>query len=231
MTLFPKIRVPRWVILLCLAILGGMVAVWAGPLRGTVTTGLGALFSQEVWVKYLEQHKTWSVVIFIVAHTIAALIGMPGTFLVFIGGIVFGLFWGTVWSVVGATLGAIAAFCLTRYCFRQWVEQRFTNHTALKKLNSLLQRNDLSCVLAIRFAPISPFSVVNFLFGLTRVRLKAYTLGTFIGIIPGTLAYTWLGVTGRDAWSGKGLLPLFLALGLLALLSAIPFLVQRKPSV
>lgn len=231
MTLFSKILVPRWFILLCLAILGGMAAIWVAPLRGMVTPWFGLLFNQEAWVQYLEQHQTWSVVLFIVAHTIAALVGVPGTFFVFIGGIVFGLFWGTVWSVVGATLGAIAAFCLTRYCFRHWVEQHFTNHTAFKKLNRLLQRNDLSCVLAIRFAPISPFSVVNFLFGLTQVRLKSYTLGTFIGIIPGTLAYTWLGVTGRDALSGKGVLPLMLALGLLALLSALPFLVQRKPSV
>ena len=227
MSLFPKGRMSRWFILLGLAVLGGIAAIYVGPLQFTPLC-FGSLFSQEAWVQYLEQQQTWSVVIFLVAHTIAALLGIPGTFLVFIGGIVFGLIWGTVWSVVGATLGAIAAFCLARYCLRHWVEQRFTHHIVLKKLNRLVQRNDLSCVLAIRFAPISPFSVVNFLFGLTRVRLKSYAIGTFIGIIPGTLAYTWLGVTGHDAWSGKGSLPFMIALALLAGLSAIPFLVQRQ---
>ena len=206
-----------------------MAALGASPLRlTTLSTSTSALFSQETWVQYLEQQQAWSVVIFLVAHTVAALLGIPGTFLVFIGGIVFGLIWGTVWSVVGATLGAIAAFCLARYCLRQWVEQRFIHHAVLKRLNHVVQHNDLSCVLAIRFAPISPFSVVNFLFGLTRVRLKSYAIGTFIGIIPGTLAYTWLGVTGHDAWSGKGSLSFMLALVLLAGLSAIPFLFKRQ---
>ncbi|MEM9213614.1 MAG: TVP38/TMEM64 family protein [Cyanobacteria bacterium P01_F01_bin.150] len=208
------------------------MAVCIGSLRNTaVMARFGIVFDQAAWVQYLNQHGDWSVAIFLVAHTVAALVGVPGTFLVFIGGLVFGLFWGTVWSVVGATLGAIAAFCLARYCLRHWVEQRFSHHTALKKINRLVKHNDLSCVLAIRFAPISPFSVVNFLFGLTRVRFKTYTVGTFVGIIPGTLAYTWLGVTGWDAWNGKGMLPLMLSLGLLALLSAVPFLTQYRPSV
>lgn len=230
MSLFSKGHTPHCFIFLGLATLGCITALCSGPWRLTTIPCLGFLFSQEAWVTYLEQQQAWSVAIFIVAHTIAALVGLPGTFLVFIGGIVFGLIWGTVWSVVGATLGAIAAFCLARYCLRQWVEQRFTQHAAMKMLNRLVQHNDLSCVLAIRFAPISPFSVVNFLFGLTRVRLKSYAIGTFIGIIPGTLAYTWLGVTGHDAWNGNGFVPFVIALALLAGLSAIPFLVQRQQS-
>lgn len=232
MTLFSKRSMPRRFIFFALVIVGGVLALGATSFQSISSQpGVAPLFNQTAWVTYLEQHETWSVSIFIVAHTIAALVGVPGTFLVFIGGIVFGLFWGTVWSVVGATLGAIAAFCLSRYCLRQWVERRFRNHTMLAKLNGLVKRNDLSCVLAVRFAPISPFSVVNFLFGLTHVRLKSYTIGTFVGIIPGTLAYTWLGVTGRDAWSGKGILPLMFALAILALLSAIPFLAQSRSPV
>ncbi|NET48867.1 MAG: TVP38/TMEM64 family protein [Merismopedia sp. SIO2A8] len=168
------------------------------------------------------------VVLFLIAHTVAAICGMPGTFLVVIGGIVFGLVWGTVWSVVGATLGAIAAFCVARYCLRQWVAQRFSQHIALKTINRLVQQNEWSCVLAIRFAPISPFSVVNFLFGLTGVPLKTYTLGTLVGIIPGTLAYTWLGVAGQDAWTGNGMTSLLIALVALAGLSAMPLLMKRR---
>ena len=70
--------------------------------------------------------------------------------------------------------------------------------------------------------------MVNFLFGLTSVDLKSYAVGTFLGIIPGTLAYTWLGVTGREALDGKSLIPLFLALSLLVLLSLLPILARCK---
>ncbi|MBC6418975.1 MAG: TVP38/TMEM64 family protein [Prochloron sp. SP5CPC1] len=82
--------------------------------------------------------------------------------------------------------------------------------------------------LAVRFAPISPFNVVNFLFGLTPIHWVPYSLGTFIGIIPGTLAYTWLGTSGSEALAGGERLPFILALGFLTLLSIIPFLARKK---
>ncbi|NEQ96576.1 MAG: TVP38/TMEM64 family protein [Cyanothece sp. SIO2G6] len=185
------------------------------------------MVDQHIWVEVFDRHPTGGVMLFLAAHTIAAVLGVPGTFLVVIGGVVFGLVWGTIWSVVGATLGAIAAFCIARYCLRHWVEQCWRDHKAFKTLNGLLHQSELSCVLAIRFAPISPFSVVNFLFGLTRVPLKTYVVGTSVGIIPGTLAYTWLGVAGHEAWSGHGLMSLALALGVLALLSVAPVILKR----
>ncbi|MEB3232717.1 MAG: TVP38/TMEM64 family protein [Leptolyngbyaceae bacterium] len=189
------------------------------------------LLDRNRWVEFFAHHPTWGVLLFLMAHTVAAVVGVPGTVLVVIGGVVFGLVWGTVWSVLGATLGAtlgaIAAFGMARYCFRHWVERRWSHHPAFKTLNRLLQQNELNCVLAIRFVPISPFSIVNILFGLSRISFTTYVVGTVVGIIPGTLAYTWLGVAGQDAWSGRGLLSLALALGALALLSIIPVLLKR----
>jgi len=55
-------------------------------------------------------------------------------------------------------------------------------------------------------------------------------LGTFVGILPGTFAYTWLGVSGIEALQGRDRLSFFLALILLALLSAIPFCLRKKSS-
>jgi uncharacterized membrane protein YdjX (TVP38/TMEM64 family) len=85
----------------------------------------------------------------------------------------------------------------------------------------------LHCVLTLRFTPISPFNLVNFLFGLTPIELKPYVTGTFFGIIPGTLAYTWLGASGARALRGDGVIQLVLALSLLAILSAMPIWAKR----
>jgi len=155
-------------------------------------------------------------------------VGVPGTFFVVVGGIVFGLVWGTVWSVLGATLGAIASFWIARYWFRQRLERRFRCHSLLKKLNGFVQTNDWNCVFTVRVVPISPFSIVNFLFGLTGIPFKTYVIGTMIGIIPGTFVYTWLGVSGRDAWQGHNPLPLVAALMGLVLLSILPLLLKRR---
>ncbi|MEM9907583.1 MAG: TVP38/TMEM64 family protein [Cyanobacteria bacterium P01_D01_bin.44] len=164
---------------------------------------------------------------FIGAHVVANAFGVPATLLVIVGGAVFGVFWGTIWSVIGATLGAIAAFWLARYLLHDWFKRRFDRSRRLREFNQMMHHQGLSCVMAIRFAPISPFNLVNFLLGLTSVPLRHYALGTLVGIIPGTLIYTWLGVTGRDALHGESLLPLILCLSFLALLSVMPIVAKR----
>lgn len=165
--------------------------------------------------------------LFVLAHVVANAVGVPGTLLVVVGGAVYGMWWGTLWSVIGATLGAIAAFLLARYFLYDWFKQRFGTRPFFQRLNSTLCKGGLSCILVIRFSPISPFNAVNFALGLTPVPLRNYAIGTFIGIVPGTLAYTWLGVTGAEALSTGRLLPLFCCLTLLMLLSLLPLLLQR----
>lgn len=185
------------------------------------------LFDRMALTDFFENAGHKSVSFFIVAHIIANAVGIPGTLLVIVGGAVYGLWWGTVWSVIGATLGAIAAFWLARYLLHDWFEQRFYHRPFFKKLNQMLCANGFACVLTIRFSPISPFNVVNFALGLTPLPVQFYALGTLIGIIPGTLVYTWLGVTGAQALSGGSLVPLFCCLMVLMVLSAMPLIFRR----
>ena len=166
--------------------------------------------------------------LFLLAHIVANAVGVPGTLLVVVGGAVYGLWWGTLWSVIGATLGAIAAFWLARHLFYDWFKQRFSQRPFFQKINQTICKSGLACVLIIRFSPISPFNAVNFALGLTPVSLRYYAAGTLIGIIPGTLAYTWLGVTGAEALSGGSLTPLILCLIGLMALSALPLIIQNR---
>jgi uncharacterized membrane protein YdjX (TVP38/TMEM64 family) len=191
-------------------------------------TPLGLVFDHSALVMKLHMAGHWGMAMFILAHVFATALGLPGAVLVVAGGAVFGLFWGSIASVVGATLGAIAAFYIARCLMRDWVEQRFGHHSALKKLNQMVRGNRLNCVLSVRFTPISPFNLVNFLFGLTTIDLKSYALGTLLGIIPGTIAYTWLGASGSRALRGEGFVQLLLALSLLALLSLMPVILKAR---
>ncbi|NET56038.1 MAG: TVP38/TMEM64 family protein [Symploca sp. SIO2E6] len=189
---------------------------------------LQALFNRDLLVNRLAELGPWAVGLFILVYTIATVLGVPGTILTIAGGGVFGLFWGTFWSVVGATVGAIGAFLLARYLLRDLVKSRLGYHKAYFSFHQAVLHKPLTFVLAVRFAPISPFNVVNFLFGLTSIDLRNYATGTFLGIIPGTLAYTWLGVTGEEALQGGDRLPFFLALGMLTLLSLLPICLKRN---
>lgn len=209
-----------------------VIIVVGGSLIGwdSVWRSLAFLFNRETLVQFFssaDNSPVQSVLLFLAAHMLANTVGVPGTLLVVVGGAVYGLWWGTVLSTMGATMGAVGAFWVARYLLRDRFQKKFAHRPLFKKLNETLCNQGLGCILIIRFSPVSPFNVVNFALGLTPVSIRAYALGTLIGIIPGTLAYTWLGVTGAQALSSGELLPLFCCLTVLMLLSILPLVVQR----
>ena len=201
------------------ALLFLLLIVTIGPLK--------IIFDPMFLVHYLQEHQCCIIIPFIVVYTILTVIGIPGTILTVSGGVVFGLWWGTLWSVIGATLGALGAFLTARYLLRNYIKKKFSNNRFFVKCHQAVANYPFTYVLIIRFAPISPFNVVNFLFGITPINWLPYTIATFLGIIPGTLAYTWLGTSGIEALEGGDRLPLFLALGFLTLLSLIPLIFKK----
>ena len=205
---------------LAIALLGLLLIFTIGPLK--------IIFDPMFLVHYLQEHKCCIRIPFIAVYTILTVIGIPGTILTVSGGVVFGLWWGTLWSVIGATLGALGAFLTARYLLKNYIKRKFGRNKILAKCQQAVANHPFAYVFAVRFAPISPFNVVNFLFGITPIHWLPYTIATFLGIIPGTLAYTWLGTSGIEALEGGDRLPLFLALGFLTLLSLIPFITRKK---
>jgi uncharacterized membrane protein YdjX (TVP38/TMEM64 family) len=210
------VRNPR--LYLALAIVALLLLCTVGPFK--------FIFDSMFVIHYLQEHRCCIRTPFIIVYALLTVIGIPGAILTIAAGVVFGLWYGTLWTVIGATLGALGAFWMARYLLRNYIQRKFANNKRLAKFQAAVVKKPVSFVLAVRFAPISPFNVVNFLFGLTPIHWFPYTYATFIGIIPGTLAYTWLGTSGIRAIEGENPIPLVLALLLLTLLSLIPFWVK-----
>jgi uncharacterized membrane protein YdjX (TVP38/TMEM64 family) len=206
-----------------LGLLGALAAAGLWPYRSL-------LLDPQALALALDRLGPWQVAVFLLAHGVAAAFGLPGAVVAIAGGALFGTLWGTVWSVLGATLGAAIAFQLARTLGQAWCQRRLQHHRPLAWLNQRLQAQAFWCVLTLRLTPISPFSLMNLLLGLTSVRFWPYLGGTAIGIVPGTLAYSWLGAAGVKALRGDSLLPLVAALGLLAVLSALPVVLGRVRS-
>lgn len=192
-----------------------------------LTTPLRNLLNQEILSSWLQRLGVWAVPLFIFTYVLVTVLGLPITIHTLTGGVVFGLGWGIVWSTLAATLGAVGAFCLTRYLFLDWAMAKFGQHKLLRKWHQALDRNPFSLVLSLRFAPIAPFNIINFLLALTPIDLKIYTLATLIGVIPGTIAYTWLGTSGKTALQGSDASSFILASVFLVLLSVSPLLFKR----
>ncbi|MEX0270570.1 TVP38/TMEM64 family protein [Leptolyngbyaceae cyanobacterium UHCC 1019] len=185
------------------------------------------LCNEAVLVDLVRQQGQYAPFFFVLLFTVATSLGFPGNVMSLVGGAVFGLVWGTVWSLLGATFGAIGAFLLARSLLHKWFIRQFGHLSLLQRLNHAIAEHPFTLVLASRFTPLSPFSLLNFLFGLTPIDLKTYTWGTFLGLIPLTFAYSWLGITGHTALNGGDRVPVIFALSLLTILSLLPMLPKK----
>lgn len=116
---------------------------------------------------------------------------VPGALLTAAGGAVFGIAAATALTVVSATIAAWISFLIGRSVGREQVEKIAGRR--LGALDTWIGRNGFLAVLYVRLIPLIPFNVLNYVAGVTAVRMRSYVLGTFVGIIPGTYAYTALG--------------------------------------
>ncbi len=185
------------------------------------------LLDRQILADYLQALGIWTVPIFISTYVVLAVLGLPIVIHTLAGGVVFGLVWGAIWSAIAATLGAVGAFYLTRYVFRDWAIAKFCKHKLLEKFDRSIEGNAFELILALRFTPIAPFNIINFLLALTPVKVDTYTLATFIGVIPGSIAYTWLGTSGKIAFQDGDRLQFICASSFLVILSVLPILYKR----
>ncbi|HYE53038.1 MAG TPA: VTT domain-containing protein, partial [Azospirillaceae bacterium] len=123
---------------------------------------------------------------FILAYAAAVALSVPGAvFLTLAGGLLFGVAAGTLYTVAGATLGATLLFLAARTALGDLLRARAGPWMA--RLEEGLRRDALSYLLFLRLVPAFPFWLVNLVPAFLGVRLSTFVLGTFLGIIPGTL--------------------------------------------
>lgn len=197
--------------------------------------GLAAVLAGAIAVAYLHRDAldaaaldawvrgagAWGPVIYMGAYVVATVLSLPGAVLTFAGGALFGPAWGTFYSLTGATIGATAAFAIARYVAPDWAGRRTGGWT--RRLVEGVEKEGWRFVAFVRLVPLLPFNLLNYALGLTRIRLSHYVLASCVFMLPGALAYTYLGYAGREALAGAdGMLEKGLAA--LALLAAVAFL-------
>ena len=170
-------------------------------------------------------------IVYMVVYAVATAFSLPaGAILTIAGGILFGPWLGGGLTVIGATAGATVLFLAARYAFADLLRQRAG--AAIKKMEDGFKENALSYMLFLRLIPVFPFFIVNLVPAFLGVSLGTYVIGTFVGIIPGSLVYASLG-DGFSAIVEKGgdidlgiifeprfLLPI-IGLGVLALIPVV----------
>jgi len=154
--------------------------------------------------------------LFMLIYALATVLFLPGSVLTLAGGALFGPVLGTVYNLTGATLGATLAFLIARYLASDWVADKTGGR--VKQLINGVEGEGWRFVAFVRLVPLFPFNLLNYALGLTRLRLLHYILATYVFMLPGAIAYTYLGYAGMIQ---KGLL----ALALLAVVAFLPRLI------
>lgn len=171
-----------------------LLSVLAALLTAAKIFHLGdQLESLKVWIKSLG---AWGPIVYVLIYTAAVVAALPSTLFAFAAGVLFGTVTGVIVSNLGATLGACLAFLAGRSFARDAVKRMVGKHPQFKKLDEWTAKNGDWIVILTRLFPLLPFNLLNYAFGLTRIRFWPYAFWTWLCMIPATIIY----VGGADAF-------------------------------
>lgn len=142
---------------------------------------------------WIEANRGLGSIAFILLYIVATVFAVPGLIITLAGGAIFGLALGFLLVSAGSTLGATAAFLVGRYLAREWVANRVQSNKTFKAIDDAVAEEGWKIVALTRLSPVIPFNVQNYAYGLTKIDAWHYMLASWIGMIPGTLMYVYLG--------------------------------------
>lgn len=207
-------------------IIGIAIAWWVGVIDYITFEEL-KLYRMQLQ-NFVQNHYLVSVLAYITIFVAAVVFFIPITVVLTIaGGFLFGVFIGALYANVAATLGSTILFLIVRYLFGEWFQQRYKKQLVI--FNRLVQENGASYLLFLQLLPITPFFLINILAGMSQVPLSSFIWATSVGILPGTLVYTFAGqkLSTIERVSDIVSYGILFFLILLALLSLLPIMIKR----
>jgi uncharacterized membrane protein YdjX (TVP38/TMEM64 family) len=166
-----------------------------------IVAGLFLLFRLLPIAAWIEEFKTYvrgkgalGYVIFGLVYIGASLIpGGPAAIMTLAAGAVYGLVTGTILVSISSVTAAALAFLLARGAFRARVQKIAQANPTFGSLSRAIGKEGGKIVALVRLSPVFPFTIVNYLFGLTPLRFATYFFASWIAMLPGTLAYVYFG--------------------------------------
>jgi len=190
------------------------------------------LLPYEQWVQsfkaWIQGLGTIGFLAFGAAYILAAVLLIPVWPLSITCGLAFGI-WGFVLVPISATLGSVAAFLISRYLARAKIREWVAQQPRYRAVDEVVEEEGWKVVILLRLSPLVPYNLMNYFCGITGVSLAGYLVATFLGTIPVTAMYVYLGFIGQAVASGTIGWPQWalLAVGVLAT-AGVTILVTRK---
>jgi len=148
---------------------------------------------------WVGQMGTAGIFIFIAVYAVATVLLAPGLILTIGAGFAFGLWKGFLAVSAGSTLGAALAFLVARFAARDKIEAIAKGNEKFRKIDNAIGKQGAKLIFLLRLSPVVPFNLSNYFYGLTGVKFWPYVLASWIGMMPGTFLYVYIGTAGKAA--------------------------------
>ena len=158
-------------------------------------------------------------------YVLAVAFFLPGTaFFSIAFGSIFGLYEGLVLASFSSAIGATLAFCISRFFFRNWVQQHFQSQ--FKTINNGINEDGALYLISICMTPIFPYAVINALMGISSMRTSTFYLAIQLGMLTETIVLVSIGTKLSEVESLSNIFSLEL-IGLLITLGLLPIIFKR----
>jgi uncharacterized membrane protein YdjX (TVP38/TMEM64 family) len=153
----------------------------------------------RIFNDWVAKMGTAGIFIFIGVYAVATVLLAPGAILTIGAGFAFGLWKGFLAVSGGATIGAALAFLVARFIARDKIEAIAQRNDKFRKIDNAIGRQGAKLIFLLRLSPVIPFNLSNYFYGLTAVKFWPYVVASWIGMMPGTFLYVYIGSAGKAA--------------------------------
>lgn len=146
---------------------------------------------------FIEGYGSAGYALFVAVYAGLEILAIPAIPLTMSAGLLFGSLTGTIIVSISGTVAASVAFLIARYFARERILKLVEGNKKFLAIDKAIGENGFKVVTLLRLSPLLPFSLGNYLYGLTSVKFLPYVLGSWLGMLPGTWAYVSAGAFGR----------------------------------
>ncbi|MBI2149300.1 MAG: TVP38/TMEM64 family protein [Acidobacteria bacterium] len=123
---------------------------------------------------------------------------VPGSILTLLAGFIWGPLWGLVIVSPSSLIASSVAFALARTILRNRIEQKVRKDERFAEVDRAIGQSGFKVVALLRLSPLLPYTLLNYALGLTKIRFRDYFLASFLGMLPATALYVYLGSAARS---------------------------------